>query len=120
MVSDLTALTKALLHGGDDLSWLTVLRAPWCGLTLDEMIHVAPSKTTTVAQLATTEAVLDRLTPASRQRLSALLAIVMHHRHQRGRVSLRQLVEGCWQDLDGPCYYGQQALADAEPFFLLA
>ncbi len=119
VVSDLTALTKALLHGGDDLSWLTVLRAPWCGLTLDEMIHVAPSKTTTVAQLATTEAVLDRLSPASRQRLSALLAIVMHHRHQRGRVSLRQLVEGCWQDLDGPCYYGQRALADAEPFFRL-
>lgn len=119
VVSDLTALTKALLHGGDDLSWLTVLRAPWCGLTLDELIHFAPSKTTTVAQLATTEAVLSALPPASQQRVAAVIAIVVEHRRRRGRVPLRQLVESCWRDLDGPCYYGGQAVHDVEPFWAL-
>ncbi|WP_321531556.1 UvrD-helicase domain-containing protein [uncultured Desulfuromonas sp.] len=119
VVSDLTALTKALLHGGDDLSWLTVLRAPWCGVTLNDLIHFAPSKTTTVAQLATSDAVLSALPSASQQRVAAVVAIVTQYRYKRGQVSLRQLVESCWWDLDGPCYYGPQSVDDAEPFLRL-
>lgn len=104
VVSDLMQLTFALLTPADRLAWLAVLRAPFCGLLLEDLFRlVEDDKTSTVPSL-----LLQRqaqLSMDGQQRAARLLALLPAATEPR---SLRAQVEAVWFGMAGP------QLADAE------
>ena len=118
VVRDLLALTLALVHPGDSLSGFTVLRAPWCGLTLKSLSAIAGhAEGGAVLEAAGGCVEKDRIESEDRVRLLRCLDTLHAAREQRGTKSLRRLVEGCWLRLGGPLCTDEAGTAAAATFF---
>ena len=102
-VRDLYALTRAVLHLADRTAWLSVLRAPWCGLTLADLERLVGDDRSGVlwTRLIDLE-VRSGLSPDGAQRLERTAAALQPALDQRGRGSLRTRVESAWLRLGGP------------------
>ena len=114
----LRALTSAMLHDADRLSWLAVLRLPPVGLSLAELAELTRNERyKTVRQLLADpqrRAALpaDRLTIIDRW-LAALAAT-----RADSRASLAARVERLWLELDGPDWLADSDdVLHAETFF---
>ncbi|PLX81921.1 MAG: DNA helicase UvrD [Desulfuromonas sp.] len=119
-VRDILALTRALLHPADRLSWLSVLRAPWCGLLLRDLYALCgeePSQT--VPALLRDPEAKSRLSEDGRERAERVQGILSLGVARRGAVGLRRLVEGCWLALGGPACSGSGSAKDVEMVFSL-
>jgi ATP-dependent exoDNAse (exonuclease V) beta subunit len=118
VVQDLYALTRALTHLGDRIAWLAVLRAPWCGLLLEDLCLLcegAPEKSLISDLLRD----VGRLSPDGQARAQRAMAVLGPAIENRMRGTLRDCVEGAWLALGGPaCLAGEGAeateLEDAE------
>jgi ATP-dependent helicase/nuclease subunit A len=115
VVQDLVALTKALFHPADRLSWLTVLRAPWCGLTLQDLYTlVSEDLQAVIWDQLNNEFSVHRLSREGYQRLSKVRPIFAKALAERRRIPPRRLVEGVWLALGGPaCLAEPTALEEA-------
>ena len=107
VVQDLLALTRALLHAGDRVAWLAVLRAPWCGLTLHDLTLLASGSEAALPDLLADPVALDRISPDARTRVERVYEILQGSWNSRRRQSLRRWVEGTWMALGGPACLAQ-------------
>ena len=115
---DVVHLTRALLHRADRLSWLAVLRAPWCGLTLADLhLLVGDSPGRTVPTLLFDEQLKQQLSADGQQRLSRIWPVLQSGLKRHGRLPLRQLVEGCWLAMGGAACYTAEGHSDAQLVF---
>ena len=110
-VLDALSLTRALLHPADRVAWLSILRAPWCGLSLADLLTLTGSddrafERNTIAELIAKRAHL--LSEDGRQRLLRTHHILQAAAKQRGRIPLPQWVERTWYALGGEaCVHAQ-------------
>ncbi|MDX2495807.1 MAG: UvrD-helicase domain-containing protein [Desulfuromusa sp.] len=117
---DVVHLTHALLHRADRLSWLAVLRAPWCGLTLHDLHALAGgSPHRTIPTLLADDQIRQQLSVDGQQRLLHVWPVLQSGLKRFGRLPLRQLVEGCWLALGGAACYPAEGQADAQMVFEL-
>ncbi|MBK8325204.1 MAG: UvrD-helicase domain-containing protein [Betaproteobacteria bacterium] len=117
-VLDLVALARALAHPADRVAWLSVLRAPWCGLTLAALQVLGAHRDRTVREALADGATIDALPASDRARALRAKDVLDRALAARLRASLRARVETVWIELGGPaCLDGEAALEDAETFF---
>ncbi len=120
VIQDLFALTRALLQPADRIAWLTILRAPWCGLTRADLFRLcADDAEAPVWDLLRNDRRLETLSHEGRERALRLREVTERAREERFRRRLRDLVEGTWIDLGGPACVDGQGMADAADFFEL-
>jgi len=115
VVQDLYALTRALLHPADRVAWLAILRAPWCGLALEDLARLAEGKSgRTIWELMNDDLVVCKLSEDGRKRLMRAWEPIGQAMIHRLRGTLRDRVEGCWLALGGPaCVEDRTDLEDA-------
>jgi ATP-dependent helicase/nuclease subunit A len=119
VVQDLLSLTHALLHRGDRTHWLAVLRAPWCGLLLEDLHRlVADDHASTVWSLMSQMTRCAELSVDGQARLTHVRDVLTESFVHQGRPRLRRWIEGTWQNLGGPhCLAESGDLGDAQAFF---
>ncbi|MCC2667489.1 MAG: addA, partial [Gammaproteobacteria bacterium] len=119
VIQDLMALTRALLHPADRIAWLALLRAPWCGLTLHDLLILTDNHSTiTLIEQLKNELCLQKLTSDGQQRLARILPVLQLALLDRYRYSLRTWLENTWVALGGPaCTELADDLEDAKAYF---
>lgn len=102
-IQDCLALTRALIHPADRVAWLSILRAPWCGLTLADL-NVLASKQQAIPiwSCINDELRMKKLSDDGQKRLLKLREVLNKAMTNRRRKSLRRMVEMVWMECGGP------------------
>jgi ATP-dependent exoDNAse (exonuclease V) beta subunit len=121
VIQDMMALTRALLHPADRIAWLAILRAPWCGLSLADLLHLAGNHPhQTLWEQLNKSHITTQLSEEGQQRVLRILPILRSKIAERRRFPLRQFVEITWLALGGPaCLEQSTDLDDVQAFFQL-
>ncbi len=117
VVRDLMSLARALLHPADRIAWLAVLRAPFVGLLLADLLVLGEDSGWTIAQALRDPACQGRLSPDGRQRIARFMPWMDKALDETGRRSLARRVEGLWIALGGPSFANATEQAAARAFF---
>jgi len=116
-VRDLVALIRALLHLGDRTAWLALLRAPWTGLALADLLHVARAAPILWDALSD-EMVMSGLTADGRIRCERLRRTLDAAFRIRTHGPISRWVEQTWLALGGPaCATGAEDLDQVRTVF---
>ena len=118
VVRDLQALWQALQNTGHRVAWMSVLRAPWCGLSLADLhVLVGGRFDTAVWDRVCNDSVLAKLSADGQTRLERVRSALKGALAQRARLSVRTWLEDAWIALGGPaCLQSKTELDEAIAF----
>ena len=99
-VRDIIMLVCALLHLGDRTAWLAVLRAPWAGISLADLLHISRAAPL-VWDAVGDDTILQKLSEDGRVRCRRLRSTLEAAFRVRNETPLARWVERTWLGLGG-------------------
>jgi len=116
-VRDIMMLTRALLHWGDRIAWLAVLRAPWAALSLADLLMISGAGSL-VWEAIRDDALLLALSEDGRARCARLRLTLEAAFEVRNETGVARWIERTWLGLGGPsCMTSAQDLQLASAAF---
>jgi ATP-dependent helicase/nuclease subunit A len=121
VIQDLMALTRALLNPADRVAWLAVLRGPWCGLSLSDLLILTGNKQhQAILEILHKPELIAEISADGQERLQRCLTVLASKMAERKRSSLRLWIESTWLGLGGPaCLEQASDLDDVTAYFSL-
>jgi ATP-dependent helicase/nuclease subunit A len=117
VVRDVIMLLCALVHLGDRTAWLALLRAPWAGISLADLLQLSRAAPL-IWEALTDDAALARLSEDGQARCGRVRAVLEAAFRVRNDTSLARWVERTWLALGGAsCVGSPQDLAFASAAF---
>lgn len=116
VVDDLLSLTRALLNLADRTSWVAILRAPWCGLALADLLIIARERDVIIWDRIKDLNIESELSADGQQRISRLRDVMKRTFSGRGRLEMRDWIHDCWILLGGPACYRSKDVENAKIF----
>jgi ATP-dependent helicase/nuclease subunit A len=126
-ILDALALARALLNPQDRLAWLGVLRAPWCGLALDDLHRISGADDPVLLARPIPELLVElqsQLSPSGAEAIERLLAALPSRPARAGwavsrlasadTFSLGTWLQQLWVRLGGSVCYDATALANLD------
>jgi ATP-dependent helicase/nuclease subunit A len=122
-ILDLTSLVRALVDPMDRIAWLSILRAPWCGLTLKDLYLLCGEdeeayKGKSIGELLVMH--LPRLSEDGQERVNRLWRVMEQAREARfssPSLSFGSRIERIWHSLGAEACVDRSGLENAEMFF---
>jgi ATP-dependent helicase/nuclease subunit A len=116
-VRDIMMLTRALLHWGDRIAWFAVLRAPWAGVSLADLLTISGAGSL-VWEAIRDDALLLALSEDGRARCARLRLNLEAAFEVRNETGVVRWIERTWLALGGPsCMSSAQDLQLASAAF---
>jgi ATP-dependent helicase/nuclease subunit A len=116
-VRDIMMLARALLHWGDRIAWFAVLRAPWAGLILADLLTISGAGSL-VWDAIRDDALLPALSEDGRARCARLRHNLEAAFEVRNETGVARWIERTWLGLGGPgCMTSVQDLQLASAAF---
>ncbi len=118
IVQDLICLSGVFLQPMERLSWLSILRAPWCGACLKDLTVLCENGKSILESLDELKTIKG-LSDAGQRNISRLAAAIAPLNFADAELPLSERVYRAWLRLRGPACYQNHDLVHAERFFAL-
>lgn len=117
-IRDLLSLLRALLFPLDRVAWLSVLRAPWAGISLKDLHALCENQPETpVWEILNRAKDQNKLSPTGKAQIKRLISALSPTLNSPPSNNFRELLENCWIRLGGPACHKETPSRDIETFF---